>query len=245
MPSGNTRDARERERREKLAQARAVAERSERRTRILWRSAVGIVVIGLIATAMGLVVRNRATNTSGNSTAAAITSSDAGSVAAGGDDRLPPWPNAADPAAATRAAGITPAREEGAAEHYHAHLDILVNGNPVPVASGIGVDEKAQLMSPLHVHENDGVIHIESPTVGTTFTLGQVFREWDVALTATQIGGLRTDATHTLTAYVNGTKVEGNPATIRLAAHQEIALVYGAPNTPTSIPSTYSFGADL
>ena len=119
---------------------------------------------------------------------------------------------------------------------------MIVNGVPVPVAADIGVDETARLMSPLHTHDASGVIHVEAPTAGTPYSLGQVFTEWDVALSGTQLGALSTDGTHTLTAYVNGTVVTGDPAAITLAAHQEIALVYGPADASLDVPSTYAFG---
>jgi hypothetical protein len=40
---------------------------------------------------------------------------------------------------------------------------------------------------------------------------------------------------------VNGQAVAGNPASIKLTAHQEIALVYG-PTAKVTVPSTYAFG---
>jgi hypothetical protein len=110
------------------------------------------------------------------------------------------------------------------------------------VAAGIGIDPATQLMSPLHVHDGDGLVHIESPTVGTPFYLGQVFREWNVSVSDHQLGGLHTDSSHTLTTYVNGQAVTGNPAGIKLTAHQEIALVYGDPAIKVTVPSSYAFG---
>jgi hypothetical protein len=55
-----------------------------------------------------------------------------------------------------------------------------------------------------------GIIHVESPTVGK-FYLGQFFDIWGVRLTSDCIGGYCTDATNTLTVYVNGEKYAGDP----------------------------------
>ena len=83
------------------------------------------------------------------------------------------------------------------------------------------------------------MVHIESPNKTDTFTLGQFFTEWQVSLTADHIGGLTADNTHHLTVYVNGTPRTGNPAGLVLAAHDEIALVYGTDTQQTNIPSSY------
>ena len=40
----------------------------------------------------------------------------------------------------------------------------------------------------LHVHADDGIIHIESPSTTQTFTLGQFFAEWGGPLSTTQVG---------------------------------------------------------
>lgn len=245
MTSNPSNAARKRAEADRRATANAALRESEqdaRRRKLLVRTAVvgGVTVVvgGLIA--LGALTGTRTLPTAAGHTVSA--SGDAAGVAAAAGAGLPPWPNAADPKAATLAAGITPAHGEGTAEHYHAHLDVIVDGKPVPVAAGIGIDPISQQMSPLHVHDGDGLVHIESPTAGTPFYLGQVFREWDVALSEHQVGGLHTDAGHTLTAYVNGKAVAGNPAAIKLAAHQEIALVYGDPAAKVTIPSTYAFG---
>jgi hypothetical protein len=72
------------------------------------------------------------------------------------------------------------------------HLDVRVNGQPVEVPAYIGVDPARGSLSPLHTHDTSGVIHIESP-IKRQFTLGVLFSEWGVSLTADNIGALHTD----------------------------------------------------
>ncbi len=107
--------------------------------------------------------------------------------------------------------------------------------------AGIGI--ASSTISELHTHQPDGVIHIEAPDNTRTYTLKQLFGEWDVALSADRIGGLVAGNGKTLTAYVDGKQVTGNPADIELVAHREIALVYGSPNATGNIPSKYAFPA--
>jgi len=71
--------------------------------------------------------------------------------------------------------------------------------------------------------------------------LGQFFTEWRVSLAADHIGGLTVDGTHQLKAYVNGKPYTGAPADLVLAAHDEIALVYGTQAQQTNVPSTYQW----
>ncbi len=130
---------------------------------------------------------------------------------------------------------------EGEVLHIHQHVDIIVNGKPVPVPADIGVNEVDNWVSPIHTHDTRGVIHVESP-YQATFTLGEFFDVWGVAFTANQIGGYKTNATSTLKVYVNGALYTSDPRTLELAAHQEIAIIYGtAAETPATIPSSYTF----
>lgn len=153
----------------------------------------------------------------------------------------PPWPAPADASAAVAAAGLPMLGTEGTALHIHAHLDVLVNGTAVQVPAEIGIDNATQHISPLHTHDTTGVIHIESPQQNATFTLGQFFAEWNVALSADRMGGLVADGTHHLKVYVNGKVRAGDPASLVLAAHDEIALVYGPDSQTVNVPSSYAW----
>ncbi len=157
----------------------------------------------------------------------------------------PPWPLPANSAADIAAAGLTPAPSETLQVHYHAHLDILVDGAPVTVPPGVGFvfnGTQATAVSSLHTHDNTGVIHIEAPA-DVPFTLGQFFTEWGVVLGPGQIGGLHSDAGHVLLVEVNGQEVAGDPAKVVLRPHEEVALYYGPATPRPNLPSSYSFPA--
>ena len=154
-----------------------------------------------------------------------------------------PWPAEIDYLKARLAAINLPAlSEEGTALHIHQHLEIFVHGKAVPVPSGIGIHEKPpQFISPLHVHDDTGIVHIESPTV-EKFTLGQLFDVWGVRLDSACIGAYCADGTNELAVYVNGEKYTGDPRELELTAHAEIVIAYGTPSElPTPIPATYTF----
>lgn len=219
--------------RERIAVQRAAERRRERaRWLVMWAiTGTVVVVLGALG-AWAMVEQNRAA-----SRPAALPAP----AQHGSDTALPPWPLPADPVSGARAAGLNVAPMEGTARHFHAHLDIIVNGRPVPVAADLGVSPAQQGMSELHTHDAGGLIHIESPAARQRYILGQLFNEWQVKLSAAGIGGLRTDATHTLTAYIDGRPWAGDPAAIELTPHREIALVYGPPGAQTGAPKSYAF----
>jgi hypothetical protein len=151
-----------------------------------------------------------------------------------------------------RKAGLVPETHETLLHHVHAHLDYYIDGNPIIVPPGIGIDisnpavkkkDNALIgypaygsidppcdkpcISPLHTHYADGVLHTESPTFKDN-TFGEFLTEWDVKLPSDAV------------VYVNGHKFDGDPKTIDLADHVEIAVVVG--KAPSSIPSSYDFG---
>jgi hypothetical protein len=239
-PGGGGRPTREMDKRARIAAARAAAARAQRRgrlTRFGIGGAVAAVIVALIV--VGVLVLGGG---GAKSDSAAIPATPA--TTATGRDSAPPWAVPADASAAVAAAGLPMLGAEGTALHIHAHLDVIVNGQPVTVPAEVGIDDGAQQISPLHTHDTTGVIHIESPTQAQ-FSLGQFFSEWQVSLSGDHIGGLTTDATHQLRAYVNGRPVDGDPAAIVLHAHDEIAVVYGTAAQQVNAPSSYAFPAGL
>jgi hypothetical protein len=61
--------------------------------------------------------------------------------------------------------GLPALSAEGEALHIHQHIDIVVHGKPVVVPPGIGVSQRERFISPIHTHDTDSIIHIESPVV--------------------------------------------------------------------------------
>ncbi|MDJ0342343.1 hypothetical protein QMK19_21655 [Streptomyces sp. H10-C2] len=152
------------------------------------------------------------------------------------------WPAPADAAASVKAAGLPMLGAEGQALHIHSHLDILVDGKPVQVPANIGIDLKQQKISPLHTHDTTGIVHIESP-VQADFTLGQFMTEWNAPFGKDKLGALKTGGGNELHVYVNGKEQTGDPAALKLADHQEIAVVYG--KAGQKFPTSYAWPAGL
>jgi hypothetical protein len=140
-----------------------------------------------------------------------------------------------------RALGLPALGVEGTKQHTHQHLDLYVNGDQVAVPGGIGIGPQASFYSPLHTHDSSGIVHVESPRVGT-FTLGQFFGVWGVRLTRRCIGDYCSANSRMLEAFVDGKRFAGDPSHVVLRQHEEIVLAFGsAKQLPESIPSSYSF----
>ena len=154
------------------------------------------------------------------------------------------WPAPADPSAQVKAAGLPMLGQEGQVLHIHSHLDVYVDGRTVTVPALIGIDEARQQISPLHTHDTTGVVHIESP-VKRDFTLGEFMTEWNVPISKGALGPLKTGGGKELHVYVNGQEQAGDPSALKLAAHAEIAIVYGSPADKVKVPTSYNWPEGL
>jgi len=140
--------------------------------------------------------------------------------------------------------GLPPLRREGTALHIHTHIDISINGQPVLVPAGVGIDQIARFISPIHTHRANGVIHVESPSV-QTFTLGQFFDVWGVRFTSRCIGGYCATSDSGVKVYVNGTRYKKDVRLLPIKEREEIFITYGKNNkAPATIPATYAFPPD-
>lgn len=159
-----------------------------------------------------------------------------------------PWlPPAVINGGAQSAAYVTAAGFSYAGEmlqvHYHAHLDIEVDGKPVVVPPYIGFVVRGRTgigLAPLHTHDSTGIIHIEN-SVPAKFVLGQVFIEWGVKFTPTCLGSYCSGHGKELAVFVNGKRYSGDPTQLVLAKHQEIAIEYGAAGHLPKPPASYPF----
>jgi hypothetical protein len=206
-----------------------------------------VIAGGIIAIASALVALFAISKLPGKQGISQAMSPDinnpAATIAVGGYT-APPWPAPADASAAVNAAGLPMLGREGNVEHIHAHLDVLVDGQAVPVPADIGIDIHRRTISPLHTHDTSGVLHIESP-VKRQFSLGEFFSEWQVSLSQDSVGALRAGDGKVVRVFVNGTRWNGNPGAIMLGAHDEIAVLYDRPQTGETIPRSYDFGGGL
>ncbi|MCW2787473.1 MAG: hypothetical protein JWP74_3990 [Marmoricola sp.] len=140
-------------------------------------------------------------------------------------------------------AGIPCRAPKKPAYHVHTHLAIYVGGHLRPVPAGIGmVGPKAhqtrtgpQLYGPrcyydLHVHAQDGVIHVEGPA-RRVYTLGQFFALWGLPLSADRVGPYR----GRVTVYVDGRPSLVAPQDIVLVQRRVIQIDLGADVAPQPV----------
>jgi hypothetical protein len=166
-----------------------------------------------------------------------------------GEPERPPaadlvWRTPADASAAAEKAGLQMLSREILAVHYHAHLDVFVGNSRVTVPPYVGIDVNKKAITALHTHDSSGIIHIESAD-DVPFTLGQFFTEWGQPLTATQVGQLAVPAGSELRVYRNGEQVSGNPAEMKLKAHDEIVVWVGPTGDKPKVPSSFDFPQGL
>jgi hypothetical protein len=170
-----------------------------------------------------------------------------------------PWPAPQNPMALTCKAGLIPEKAEFLQYHVHAHLDVFVNGRPLFVPAGIGIDtdnpavqtqKRLQgivvgagltqvcddpCISPLHTHDLSGLLHTETKTPQPN-QLGQFFTQWAVRLTKNCVGGYCKPAVP-IEIYVDGKVETGDPTQIELKNLREVAVVIGTP--PATIPKEF------
>jgi hypothetical protein len=168
------------------------------------------------------------------------------------------WPAPSDPLERTVEAGLEPGPQEYKINHVHAHLDVFIDGKPVIVPAGIGINiEDPEVrrfenpigyggikmcaqpcISPLHTHDETGIIHTESSTPQPN-TLGEFFVEWGVELSETCVGEHCPPTP--IAAYIDGQPYQGDPGAIELTDQKVIVIAVGTP--PAEIPSTADFSA--
>jgi hypothetical protein len=138
--------------------------------------------------------------------------------------------------------------------HYHADLQIYVNGQLQSVPAGVGFvlpdgntlphmtsNGTTACVYSLHTHDASGIVHIESPD-NRSYTLGNLFDIWGQHLSTTQFMGHKVDATHKLSVVTfdaTGAKkvVTGDPSKVVLNAHETVVIQY---NSPAELGSPYT-----
>jgi hypothetical protein len=131
--------------------------------------------------------------------------------------------------------------DQGTVLHIHDHLDVFVRGRKVVVPANLGINAAAGYLSPLHTHDDSGLIHLESP-IDRTYTLGQLFDVWGVRFRKSCLGGYCDRGNDRLRVFVGGKLIRTDPRLLELALHQEIVVTYGTrAQLPHPVPASYSF----
>ena len=162
-------------------------------------------------------------------------------------DSAPPWPAELDHLRARLDAIHIPAlTQEGSAMDMHIHLSVAVDGQPVTVPAGVGLNGQevnggkmvTGFVSPLHTHDPSGLIHVHSPTV-REFTIGDIFDVWGVRLTATCLGSSCTTGDASVRVFLDGKPVTDWRRT-PLHNQARVVVTYGTEaQLPDPIPSKF------
>jgi hypothetical protein len=159
------------------------------------------------------------------------------------------------------AGGVPCDRLEHTQVHYHTALQIVYQGNVLPIPANVGISGDPTAPSCfywLHVHgANPNVIHIESPA-SQSFTLGQFFAIWSTwskaqggpnePLDTTHVSTLTLTPDEKLVVYIDlqddkgPQPYTGDPKAIVLTAHEVITLEITPPAVTPPPPFTFTNG---
>lgn len=136
----------------------------------------------------------------------------------------------------------------GTKTHITVHLSIYMNDQPLAIPAGIGIvaprqpgvaalasQGKTSCLYPLHVYENDNIIHVESAD-GRVGNLGQFFALWGQPLNATQVLGYPIDGSQNMVVQgfdANGNALplqHNNAGAIPLFEHETIYILLNSPH---------------
>jgi hypothetical protein len=133
--------------------------------------------------------------------------------------------------------------------HYHAYLQIVADGNIVPISTSVG--RTAGCYYWIHMHSNEqGIIHVEAPS-DRAFTLADFFSVWGAwggkrqLLDSSHVSTMTLSAGQALVVYVDaddgsGPHVySGDPKQIVLKNHEMITLEITPPSL--SPPPAYTW----
>ncbi|WP_432937147.1 hypothetical protein ACQPXM_24465 [Kribbella sp. CA-253562] len=235
---------------ERVDALRAARRRAARRRRIVrvvaWVGMAGVLAGGLTAAALTLAGKGNRAAATATGPASPATGPASPALPATGPEGIAledgtPLAPASTSATGRTIDGISCSASEQVAYHIHTHLAVYVNGSLRPIPAGVGLvspvaeqtadgpfDSATTCYYWLHVHSQDGIIHVESPSQ-RKYTLGQFFALWQQPLTADQVGPARGP----LTVFVNGRRYAGPPSEITLLPHEDIQIDVG---TPTVAP---------
>jgi hypothetical protein len=226
---------------ERKEQARIEREEIQRKQAARSRNRIiGIVVAVVVVAAVvgGVVLLGGSGGTGGASpTAPAVVLPPPDSL--DGIMKAQPWPNNTDQLPSRLAALDLPQLSDVAgALHHHIQLYIDVDGQPVTVPANIGLSNAAA--SPLHTHDDTGLVHVESADPTFAPVLGQFMDVWGVYFTDSCLGDQCNQGDKQLRVYQNGQLYTGDPTLRPLTDLSAIVITFGTQaQLPHPMPSSF------
>ena len=117
-----------------------------------------------------------------------------------------------------------------------------MHGQQATIPADLGL--ASTVASPLHTHDDTGLLHVEAVDMSWVPSLGQFFDVWGLRLSADCLGAYCDQGDDSLRAYVNGEPFDGDPRTIAMENEEAVTLVYGSEDeVPETIPDSFTFGS--
>jgi hypothetical protein len=231
---------------ERKEQARLEREEIQRRQASRTRNRNIVVVVAVVVAALvigAIVVTGGSDGGSASPTAPPVTLPDPASLA-GVLQTQPPW-DANLKNANERLAELNLPTLSESVLHHHIQLAIYVHGEPVVVPAGIGYSPDGvgysaalNVFSPLHTHDTEGIVHVESADPNFQPVLGQFMDVWGVYFTPTCLGSLCNSGDDQLRVFVNGTQYTGDPTLLPLTDLLSVVITFGTKDQlPDPVPS--------
>ena len=222
-------------------QARLEREEIQRKQAARSRNRVISLVVGLVVAAgvIGLVVLlgGKGGSTDAGSTPPPVALPDPNSL--DGIMKAQPWPNnTAQLPARLAELDLPELSDQAGALHHHIQLYISVDGQPVTVPANIGLSNSAA--SPLHTHDDTGLVHVESADPNFAPVLGQFMDVWGVYFTKDCLGDQCNQGDKQVRVYENGQLYTGDPTLMPLTDLTAVVLTYGTEDQlPKPMPSSF------
>ena len=122
--------------------------------------------------------------------------------------------------------------------HHHVQLYIYVDGQPVTVPMNIGLSDTAA--SPLHTHDESGLVHVESADPNFAPVLGQFMDVWGVYFTKDCLGDQCNQGDKQVRVFENGQLYTGDPTLMPLTDLTAVVITYGTQDQlPKPMPSSF------
>lgn len=226
---------------ERKEQARIEREEIQRRQAARSRNrTIGIIVaVVIVAAAIGGVVLLGGNSTDQGAQSSAVTSIPPPDTLPGILKTAPPWSNNTDQLPARLAALDLPELSDTAgALHHHIQMYIYVDGNPVVIPANIGLSNQAA--SPLHTHDDTGLVHVESADPNFQPVLGQFMDVWGPYFTNTCLGDQCNEGNKQLRVFLNGQQYVGDPTLMPLTDLTAVVITFGTEaQLPNPMPSSF------
>ena len=222
-------------------QARLEREEIQRKQATRSRNRVISLVVGLVVAAgvIGLVVLlgGKGGSTDAASTPPPVALPDPNSL--DGIMKAQPWPNnTAQLPARLAELDLPELSDQAGALHHHIQLYVYVDGQPVTVPANIGLSDSAA--SPLHTHDDTGLVHVESADPNFAPVLGQFMDVWGVYFTKDCLGDQCNQGDKQVRVYENGQLYTGDPTLMPLTDLTAVVITYGTEDQlPKPMPSSF------